>query len=232
MKRSMDRRAALAASERFREALDRAVAQQLCVPGSAPSACERWVVAGSIRRGKPAVGDVEIVAIPATGELVDPLDMFGGRVRANLLWAGVDLLLERGLVRKQVKNDGKTRWGDKYRALVWCDPEHGDVPIELWTAALEGWGVQLAIRTGPASLSRELVTRIMRRGRLVVDGGVLRYAGGPNAGLVCACSDERSVFTHAGLTCVGPEGRAALATSLAGEANRDAARRAARAGVA
>src|SRR5437879_3251534 len=48
--------------------------------------CERCEIAGSIRRQKAEVGDIEIVAVPRWIEVPDPDDLFGAKQRINQLW--------------------------------------------------------------------------------------------------------------------------------------------------
>jgi hypothetical protein len=67
----MDRASALALAEQCRAAL-------------APS-CHRIEIAGSIRRGKPQVEDIELVALP---KLV-PADLFGDAMTADLEFCAV-----------------------------------------------------------------------------------------------------------------------------------------------
>lgn len=90
--------------------------------------CERLEIAGSIRRGAPTVKDFEVVAIG----------------RGAALHHKLDGLLNRGVIEKQVKSDGKTRWGMKYRALV-----YNGMTVEIFITTPENWGVTLVIRTGP-----------------------------------------------------------------------------------
>jgi len=51
--------------------------------------CERIEVAGSVRRGKRDVGDVEYVVIPKFEEVPGP-GLFGHTVERNVLWAALD----------------------------------------------------------------------------------------------------------------------------------------------
>lgn len=125
----------------------------------------RWELAGSIRRGRPFVGDVEHVVVPLVKE-VPGRDLFATPERTNLLWSRLDDLLERGLVTKAVYGDHqRSRWAQKMRGLMFMGFKH-----EIYTTPLDNWGATLLIRTGPAEYARRFVTELKRRGYEHRDG--------------------------------------------------------------
>jgi DNA polymerase/3'-5' exonuclease PolX len=95
---------------------------------------ERIEIAGSIRRGKPEVGDIEIVAIP---EKV--MDMFG---IACGYW-------EFSLPCKLIKG------GDRYKQFELPEGLYLDLFVVIPPAQ---WGVIFALRTGSAEFSHRLVS--------------------------------------------------------------------------
>lgn len=136
---------------------------------------DRWEVAGSVRRGRPEVGDIEHVVISRFGPVMGEGQLI---VRpGHLLWERMDRLVAEGVLRKAVYPDGSTRWGDKYRGVVYPSGE-GGFRHEVFRAEIDNWGPILAIRTGPAELSRRLVTQLARSGRLKQEDGFVRYVGG------------------------------------------------------
>lgn len=100
--------------------------------------CQRIEIAGSIRREKPEVGDIEIVAIPCfiadlfgvpSQSALDTLDWndFGGVVKA----------------------------GSKYKQIKL----HQGVNLDLFIVTPPAqWGVQFILRTGPKEYSHKIVT--------------------------------------------------------------------------
>lgn len=160
-------------------------------------ACERYMVAGSVRRQKPEVGDIEHVAISKVGEFVPDGAMF--QTTGYLLLHRLDELRAAGTIEAQVKIDGRTRWGDRYRACVYQGRVH-----EVFLATDDNWGAILAIRTGPAELSQDAVTRIKMRGRLRQQDGYLVYQ---NGGERYPCATEEAFFGAAGMECVPPQDR-------------------------
>lgn len=134
-------------------------------------AYERWEFAGSIRRKKQHVADVEHVIIPAFGD-VPGKDLFATPTRTNLLLTCLDGLVETSVASKHVyggANGATWRWGEKYRGVDFRGFNH-----ELFCADADNWGATLAIRTGPAEFSQRLVTGLLRQGRRNKDGKVWR----------------------------------------------------------
>jgi DNA polymerase/3'-5' exonuclease PolX len=131
---------------------------------------DRWVVAGSVRREKAEVTDIEHVVCARIGEVVPLGGMFP--VRANMVWAHLDELVNiHGEFRKAVYQDDTNRWGEKYRGVMFGGMKH-----EVFCGDKDNFGSLLAIRTGPRELSRELVTALKGRGLYVADAGYVRDA--------------------------------------------------------
>lgn len=111
----------------------------------------RGEVAGSIRRQRPTVGDIEIVVIPAY--LQDLL----GEQGESLLELRLEQLILAGVLAKGERD------GPKFKQLH--VPAAG-MTLDLWIVTPETWGVQLAIRTGPEEFARKLVIEQSRGGYL------------------------------------------------------------------
>lgn len=162
---------------------------------------ERWTIAGSVRRMKPYVGDVEHVVVPAFSER--PVGLFGGAVEhVNILWDKLDRLVEAGQAEKAVYGETGHRWGDKYRGVLFRGFKH-----EIFTADARNYGAILAIRTGSADFSQRLVTAMKQGGRFRQQDGYVRYANGASAGEVRACPTEEEFFQLCGMPFRGPEAR-------------------------
>jgi DNA polymerase/3'-5' exonuclease PolX len=167
---------------------------------------EKWEVAGSIRRRKLMVSDVEHVVIPKFGERGIAGSMFGQTEHCNLLWARIDDLLASGTIAKHVypvtHADGsastRTMWGEKYRGCEFRGFNH-----EIFTATEDSWGAILAIRTGPAEFSQRLVTALHPRG-LQCDGGRVKYK---RDGSTYAVPTEEKFFQACGVEWIEPEMR-------------------------
>lgn len=111
--------------------------------------CERIALAGSVRRMKPEVKDIELVCIPRISPV---LNLFGERQYDH---APIEIAcLKLGKIVKA---------GEKYKQIALND----GINLDLFSVVSPAqWGVILAIRTGPADFSRWIVTQRDRGGAL------------------------------------------------------------------
>lgn len=160
--------------------------------------CERLEIAGSIRRGKEMVRDVELVAVPT----------FAGD--ENLLLTRLDTLLAGGYVRKRLNKNGHAiSWGSRYRAMV----AGGVVPVDVFIVLPDReWGPTMLLRTGPGDANQALVTA---RGIRNINGdmGVLPKRLAWKEGALWLgerkldTPEERDVFWALGLPYIHPAER-------------------------
>lgn len=152
-------------------------------------ACTRTLIAGSVRRRKAEIGDIEIVAVPRTEA---ELDMFGFPTGAQV--SALDALLD-DLALPRTKN------GPKYKQLTYAGTQ-----IDLFLATPETWGCVATIRTGSADFSRWLVTELKYGGakphHLTFEDGRLLANG-----QALATPEERDVFAALDLPWVAVEDR-------------------------
>lgn len=118
-----------------------ALAAAQILQGKIAPACERTLIAGSLRRGKPEVGDIELVVMP---KVEVELDMFGAA-------AGVHSLLDDVLAT--LKTEGYTKNGERYKQFIWRG-----YSIDLFIATRDTWGCVATIRTGSADFTHWLVS--------------------------------------------------------------------------
>ncbi len=181
---------------------------------------DRWVIAGSVRRKKIDVGDIEHVLLPRTETKVAPGQMFPAPV--DLVKERLGELRAKCEIKPHVYPDGKNRLGDKYSGFDWSCM--GVMTLhELFMPDAESFGSALAIRTGPPDYSKRLVSGLLRNGRRNFKGQVWRCErcncnryGDPcekcdGTGLVCvekiAVPTEESFFALTGIAWVKPEDR-------------------------
>jgi DNA polymerase/3'-5' exonuclease PolX len=160
-------------------------------------ACEKVEIAGSLRRGKAEVGDIEIVIEPT-------LEPIFGLFRLTMTYRNLlDPLLEE-LVAGKVVGRGE-RWGNRYKTL--SIPELPGLKCDLFIVLPPAqWGVIFTIRTGPADFSRRLVTKRRYGGLLpshmrIKDGAL--WIGEESA----PTPTEQSFFEAIGLEWIPPEKR-------------------------
>ena len=140
---------------------------QLLAADLAPG-CARLEIAGSVRRGRAQVHDLEIVAIPAVSSTTRT-DLFGEIVAE----AQIDQFAER---LRLLQESGSWDWrldeelprnGPRYKRFR---HRKAGICADVFLIDERGWGGALAIRTGPADFSQALVTLARRRGKHVADG--------------------------------------------------------------
>jgi DNA polymerase/3'-5' exonuclease PolX len=121
-------------------------------------ACARIEVAGSIRRRKDEVGDVELVVIPRRER-----PAFGQAPGDTVpLYALTDQLRGEGRMIPRLDKRGRAAWGDKFRRALWTPNDGrlpGAVPLDLFITTPDQWGVIYLLRTGDADFSHTLVTK-------------------------------------------------------------------------
>lgn len=126
--------------------------------------CARIEIAGSLRRLRDEVGDIEIVCIP-----LQQVDLFGNP-GASLLDPHLEILAQQGRI---IKSEGENkRWGEKWKSFH--PAAMPELKVDLFiTTALE-WGYTFTIRTGGKDFSHKCVTPKQQGGYLP---GHLRVGG-------------------------------------------------------
>lgn len=109
--------------------------------------CERIEIAGSLRRLKPEVGDIEIVCISKTEKFRD--DLFGGSDEM--------LSLLHFLKFKFEAETGASKIKGKEKLFKFALPQGINLDVFIVTPPAH-WGVIYTIRTGPAEFSHWCVT--------------------------------------------------------------------------
>ena len=178
--------------KRFPLVRARAIAQPLCEIW-APYV-EQIEIAGSIRRGKAEVGDIEILYIPKLGEA--PTDLFGNAVAEpeDMLDTYLQRLIEQGVYAK------RGGYGPLNKLLIHVP---SGIPLDVFATTADNWGMSLVIRTGP----KEFNVRLMQRFRELGMSGHA-YAGVTDRdGQPLDCPTEHDVFRHAQWDYVEPEDR-------------------------
>lgn len=181
--------------------------------------CERVEVAGSIRRGKPQVSDIEIVAIPkrAAGAVQgdtspQQMSLFGepvvvqpaAQVTCNLLDEELARMVARGMLRREPPPgwDVRIAWGERYKkAWLHLNDTYGWIQLDLFLATADNWGAILTIRTGSRAFSEALVTYIKRATPYRQQGGDLVYSP---TGEVRRVATERAYFAEVGVRWLEP----------------------------
>lgn len=159
-------------------------------------ACARIAIAGSIRRGKTAPKDIELLAIPHIAHS-EQFDLFGeaydvGEVNElegliAMLIAGNEWEFDTIVKRN----------GPRYKRL-WHREAH--IACDLFITDEKRWGAIYTIRTGPADFSKALAGLALQRGMFVEEGLVHRHRrhykqqNGESVALPCPRGDKCSLI--------------------------------------
>lgn len=138
--------------------------------------CEKIEIAGSIRRKKPDVKDIELVAIPK------PYDV-------GLFESGI-----AKVVKQWEKVKGELPCKYTQRIL----PE--GIKLDLFFADRENWGLIYAMRTGSADYSHKVLATEWVKNGYKSEGGYI-YSNGKRVPI----PEEEDLFKLIGLVYVAPE---------------------------
>jgi DNA polymerase/3'-5' exonuclease PolX len=151
-------------------------------------ACHTIKIAGSVRRWKPWVGDVEVLAIPAFGKK-NSGDLFGTPETVSLLDQRLEHLVSEGILEYRKNKKGSLTKGEKIK--LFRDLETG-IPVDVFTTTEESWWNYLVCRTGPKE-SNEAIAKRARTMGLKWEP----YSSGfrvLETGVRIVCRSEREVF--------------------------------------
>lgn len=140
--------------------------------------CDRIEIAGSIRRKKPEVKDIEIVAIPKSYEV-------------GLFESGIATVINR---LEKVRGELPCKYTQRIL------PE--GIALDLFFAEPGNWGLIYAIRTGSADFSHHVLASGWVRKGYTSSGGYLTANG-----RAVEVPEEVDLFRRIGLDFVEPEHR-------------------------
>jgi DNA polymerase/3'-5' exonuclease PolX len=147
-----------------------------------------WEICGSLRRQRPTVGDIEIVALPED--------------RQTLLIRLDRLVLDGTCSKAAYGNNMSPRWGDTYRGLTF-----EGVKVEVFCATKENHGYIRWLRTGPGDANTHVMTRMKQ------ENWAVRFREGSawhiddDGQHKLNASTEDLIFPYLGLDYVEPENR-------------------------
>jgi DNA polymerase/3'-5' exonuclease PolX len=173
--------------------------------------CDRVEIAGSLRRRKAEVHDIEIVAVPRWENEPDLGLLETTWTPVNLLERGLDALLEARvhLEPRLVENhradgsvDASYKLGPAFKALA-----AAGIPLDLFITDAERWGCIFALRTGPGAWNIRLVDECKSIGRRVHEGRAEAWRGSSSSWQPLPTPEEADFFTALGQPWVEPPDR-------------------------
>ncbi len=106
-------------------------------------------IAGSLRRQKPLVGDIEILAVPKFDHGI-----------VNLLELAIQRLIGEGTLACRPNKRGSTVYGPQNKLLVHVN---SGIPVDIFTTDAERWPVALVVRTGGAETNKRIARAAIQR---------------------------------------------------------------------
>ena len=162
--------------------------------------CEKLCIAGSVRRKKAFVGDIEILAIPKFETLVPYGELFGNI--ENLLELKVQEFIEAGIFKLRVKSNGTTTNGHAVKLLV---DTKSNIPVDIFITTKENWYSALVCRTGGKLNNEEIAGRAKKTGyRWKMSGCGFEHAITKQ---MTRMDSEEAIFNFVGLPYLPPEER-------------------------
>lgn len=164
-------------------------------------ACRRLVVAGSLRRQKPTVGDVEILYTPTYELRADPQDMFN-TLTINLADEAIAKMEKEGVLERRKNVAGRENFGPLNKLMR---HRSTGIPVDLFCEpSLDDWWRSLVIRTGPKELNVRLITTaaIYKINVHAYGPGLTNFLGEP-----IPCDSEERFFEICGMKYLEPKDR-------------------------
>lgn len=162
------------------------------------SCCERIQIAGSLRRLRPTVNDIEILCIPKL-ELQNKEGCLL-QEEENLLELKLISLLDNGILSQRLKKDGTKTFG---RTIKLLHIEPCKIALDIFSTTHEGWFNNLVSRTGGKQTNITIASSAKRRGLQWLPFG----NGFLNGEVLVNISSEDEVFTMVGLPYPVPRDR-------------------------
>ncbi|MGV3617977.1 MAG: hypothetical protein ACO1SV_21840 [Fimbriimonas sp.] len=164
--------------------------------------CERIQVAGSIRRRKREVGDVELLMIPKLESAAE--NLFGeSEAQVNRQFELVNTLVAEGVLEDRLDKNGHRARGERYQRVTF-----EGTPVDLFCCLPPAeWGYILMLRTGPAEFNERIVCPRVKNGTVLQIGQEFRDGALWDRGLKVATPEEEDLFDYLGIPWIAPEDR-------------------------
>lgn len=171
----------------------------VALKGALAPFCERIEIAGSLRRGKRMVSDIELLYV---GRRQNIANDFFNESTCDAAAACLDSLLNRSVIAKRPNSLGRFTWGPQNKLGIHVE---SGIPVDFFSTSEANWWVSLVIRTGSKETNLKLTTGAQARGRTLhaYGAGVEINATGE----VMACRSEEDVFEWCGVPYLKPEDR-------------------------
>lgn len=151
--------------------------------------CQRIEIAGSIRREKEIIGDIEIVCIPKPYE-------------TGLFTSGIATIVNTWDKVKGELEYGKCKYTQRILPSSIIGQEGKTVAVDLFFAEHDNFGNIFLIRTGDWEFSKKFMGTIIPQRGYKQENGFLK-----NGNKIIPCPDEKDLFFRMGVPYIEPKNR-------------------------
>jgi DNA polymerase/3'-5' exonuclease PolX len=164
-------------------------------------ACHRIVVAGSIRRRKPMVSDIEILYTAKVATGPSPDDLFAP-LEVNCADQAIRELEREIILKRRLNKVGNETFGPLNKLMVHVA---SGIPVDLFASTERNFHNALVMRTGPRELNERIAVAARKKGFTwkVYGSGFENLTTGE----VVVVTSEREVFSVVDLPYAEPEHR-------------------------
>ena len=159
--------------------------------------CGKIIIAGSLRRKKADVGDIEILCVPKP--LLIPMKEYFD----NLDFVIRCLIDEEKKLDYRLNKKGARTYGKQNKLLVHCA---SGIPVDIFSTTEENWWVALVVRTGSKESNIRISMEAKKYGwKFNAYGSGFTKVDGSLAKVLC--HSEKEVFGLVALPYLPPEAR-------------------------
>jgi len=162
--------------------------------------CDQITIAGSIRRQKPMVGDVEIVYVSKATRVADPEDLFGASREILEAEAAIERLEREGVIQKRILAAGRQSYGSLNKLMMHTA---SGIPVDFFRTNKQSWWNYLVCRTGSSASNIRISQAAIARGMSWASNS----AGFRRGDELIAVHSEEEVFAAVGLPFLPPHER-------------------------
>jgi DNA polymerase/3'-5' exonuclease PolX len=160
---------------------------------------ERFSIAGSLRRGKDTVSDIEILFSP---RMEIGQDDFFAPKPLSAMEPQFGVWLKEGLICKRHNALGLASWGSQNKLAIHMQ---SGIAVDFFATTPENWWVSLVIRTGGKDTNLKLATGARKLGRTLHAYGC--GVEDLKTGEVWPATSEEQVFEMCGIPFLLPHQR-------------------------
>src|SRR5574338_312163 len=162
--------------------------------------CDRIEIAGSVRRKKNIVKDIELVIIPK--KQIEKTGLFEDE--EYIIYPIDNFILSSPSFRMRPNKIGGTSYGEKNKLLEYNSPEFGWIALDIFTADESNYMMVKFIRTGGAETNKLIATTA---NKYKMNLRIYESCFEDRRGNKYVMNSEEEIFKLLGLTYLKPEER-------------------------